>query len=94
MSQKTIPQSVLNLLARRWPADNDGRRPPRYLYRRDDSPGRINGGLKHSQIQALVVDGVLANDWRGLGDAIAIRADERHALREFGSEVYAAWDRL
>src|ERR1035437_8929022 len=65
MSQKTIPQSVLTLLAQRWPADNDGRRPPRYLFRPDDSPSHVNGDLKHSQVLALVVDQVLTNDWRG-----------------------------
>jgi len=28
------------------------------------------------------------------GDAIAINEDAQHALRDFCSEVYEAWDRL
>jgi hypothetical protein len=90
----TIASSVLNLLSKPWPADDDGRRSARYLYRPDDSPGRVHGGMRHSEVKALVADGVLANDWRGLGDAIAITADQQQALCDFLSEVYAAWDRL
>jgi hypothetical protein len=94
MTLSTIPQSVLNLLAQRWPEDHDRRRPPRYLFRPDYSPGRVNGGRKHSEVRALVADGVLANDWRALGDAIAITANQQHALCDFLTDVYAAWDRL
>jgi hypothetical protein len=45
-------------------------------------------------VRALVADGVLTNDWRGAGDAIAINEDEQYALRDFCSDVYEAWDRL
>jgi hypothetical protein len=96
MKLKTIPQSVLNVLGVRWGTDGRHyeRRSPRYLYRHDDSPNRINNGLKHSEVRALVADGVLANDWRGDGDAIAILEHEQHALCDFCSEVYDAWGRL
>ena len=69
MRPTTIPSSVLNLLAKQWPADNEGRRlgPARYLYRHDDSASRINGGLWHSQVRGLVADQVLTNDGRGAG---------------------------
>jgi hypothetical protein len=50
--------------------------------------------LKYRQVRDLVHDGVLTNDWRGQGTAIAIRADEHQALSDFLTEVYGAWDRL
>jgi hypothetical protein len=96
MKLKTIPQSVLNLLALepRSTVRVGPDHPSRYVHR-PDSPKAVNNGLKHAEVRALVADGVLINDWRGHGDAIAINEHEheQHALCDFCSEVYGAWDK-
>jgi hypothetical protein len=101
MKLTTIPRSVLNLLGVRWRPTVGGfdehrceRRahPSRYIHRPERS-APLNG-LRHSEVRALVADRVLTNDWRGNGDAIAINEHEQHALCDFCSEVYDAWDRL
>jgi hypothetical protein len=86
-----IPNSVLNLIARQWLADPIDRR--RCVYR-PDSPNAAINGLRYAEVRALVADGVMTNDWRGPGDAIAINEHEKNALREFCSGVYEAWDRF
>ena len=62
------------------------------LFRPDDSPGRVNGGLKHSQVRGLIGDGVLANDWAGFG--FRLQRTSSNPLCDFLTDVYAAWDRL
>ena len=100
MKLKTIPQSVLNLLALeprstvvRVGPDHPSRYTSRYVYR-PDSPKAVNNGLRHADVRELVADGVLINDWRGHGDAIAINDGEQHALLDFCSEVYDAWSKF
>lgn len=61
---------------------------------RPDSPNAAINGLRYAEVRALVADGVMTNDWRGPGDAIAINEHEKNALREFCSGVYEAWDRF
>ena len=107
MKLKSIPRSLIDLLGQRWQApssyssfhsnfsDNDRdrqARPSRYIHRPDTS--RYVNGLKHAEVRALVADGVLTNDWRGHGDAIAINEHQQHALCDFCSEVYDAWDKF
>ena len=84
-----MPASVLNLLAAGW-RPTDG--PPRILYRPDDSPNRLAGGLGYQDVRALVADGVLTNNWRGPGYGIAIDRPELQELGDFCVEVYSAWE--
>ena len=86
-----IPRSVVNLLAVGW-RPTDG--PPRILYRPDDSPNRLAGGLGYQDVRALVADGVLTNNWRGPGYGIAIDRPELRELGDFVSDVHQAWERV
>jgi hypothetical protein len=52
-----VPQSVLNLVAARWPGTSDGVGSTRYLYRPDDGVDRRRCGLCYAEVRALVDDG-------------------------------------
>jgi hypothetical protein len=91
MKLKTIPSSVLTLLAVGDRSHDPGRQ-ARYIHRPEDRSPR--NGLTWSEARALIDDGVIANDWVGTRAAIAITEHEQHALCDFCSEVYAAWERF
>jgi hypothetical protein len=46
-------------------------------------PNAVDDGLRDAEVKALVADGVLTNDWRGPGNAIAISEHELEALCTF-----------
>jgi hypothetical protein len=87
---KSIPLSVLNLLANR--RHHTPGRLPRYIHRPEDRTPR--NGLRYAEVRDLVADGVIHNNWIGPGAAIAVLDHEQAAICEFCSEVYAAWDRF
>jgi hypothetical protein len=87
MKLKTIPPSVLTLLA---VADrsHDAGRQVRYIHRPEDKSPR--NGLTWSEVRALIDDDMIANDWVGGGAAIAVTEHEQRVVCDFCSDVYEA----
>jgi hypothetical protein len=71
---------------------------PRKIARHKRPPGgrltRRNNQAIHLKGHKAYSDAVLTNHWRGHGGAIAINEHEQHALCDFCSEVYDAWEKL
>jgi hypothetical protein len=91
MKLKTIPPSVLTLLAVADRSHDPGRQ-VRYIHRPEDKSPR--NGLTWSEVRALIDDDVIANDWVGGGAAIAVTEHEQRAVCEFYADVYQAWGKL
>lgn len=92
MTDRSIPESVINLLANGERQFDPNRHPGRYIHRPEDRGAR--NGLTWSEAMALTHDRVVTNDWIGGGAAVALLEHEKHAICDFCSEVYAAWRRL
>jgi hypothetical protein len=91
MTHRPIPESVLNLLANGERPFDPNRHPGRYIHRPEDRGAR--NGLTWSEVQALIHDGVVKNDWIGGGVAVALLEEEQHAAVGFCLEVQESWDR-
>jgi hypothetical protein len=91
---KRIPWSILNFISD--PASGEELVHPvqRRIFRPTDRSSRAGGGLRYSNVRRLIEDGVIENDWRGAGDALAISGSGQLALSDFCADVLVAWDRL
>jgi hypothetical protein len=90
MTDQSIPQSVLNLLANGRRQFDPNRHPGRYIHRPEEGP---RNGLTWQEARDLTRDGVVKNDLVGTGVAVALLEHEQHAVVEFCLEVGEAWAR-
>jgi hypothetical protein len=91
MTDHSIPESVLNLLANGQRPFDPNRHPGRYIHRPEDRGAR--NGLTWSEALALTRDRVVINDWIGTGAAVALLEEEQHAVVGFCLELQEAWGR-
>lgn len=91
MIDRSMPSSIINLLANGRRSFDPNRHPGRYIHRPEDRG--VRNGLTWSEALDLVQDRVVINDWIGTGPAVALLEHEQHAVVGFCLEVQAAWNR-
>jgi len=103
---EAIPRAVLDMLAEKWRTSggysafdsvfSDDRRkadPSFYFHRKDSPDGDVNG-VRAREVAALSAAGVLGAHIRDRGESYAVNEHAHHALTDFCSEVYEAWERF
>lgn len=98
-----IPVQVLQLLKQAWQRPNGvsefeagftATKPSAERYVHVDQRDNPDSAFRHDEIDDLVASGVFEGLVTAIGGGVAVNVHAEHALADFCSEVYEAWDRL
>ncbi|MSX01596.1 MAG: hypothetical protein F2813_00370 [Actinobacteria bacterium] len=105
MADNVIPAALRDLMGQEWKREvghsmfagryeKAGADPSYYHHRHDDTEVGLTASFSTPEIAALMRDGVLDGLARENEHGLTVNEHAEHAMTDFMSDVYQAWDKL